>query len=144
MGALLDPSGQQEPSKTPVGQDWQPIWISCWTIFLHLWQSVFEYFFLMPPGNTQKQNIAPRGRQNGAQNASQNARFGDLPDVSWICYLLMGLPRDGPGRQSKSDLDSEPCPKPIYFDFCRTLGSIRDPNLGHFWIISWVRFWSGC
>ena len=101
----------------------------------------------MPPGNPKKPNIAPKGKQNGAQHASQNACFGDLPDVSWIYYLLylehIGLPRVGPKKPPNSKQVSEVLWKPIFNGLGWIWASTWGPIWHHFGSFSGVRFLSG-
>ena len=76
----------------------------------------------------------------------QMALLGDLPNTSWICYLLhlghMGLPRDAPKCDPKSKQDSEALPEPIFVNFKRIWGSIWEPIWHHFGSFLGVRFWS--
>ena len=87
----------------------------------------------MLSGSFEKQNMAPKGYQHGAQNGSQNYRFGDLPNVSWICYLLylehISLPRVGPKRPPNSEQASELLPNLILID------------LGRIWASTWRTIW---
>ena len=87
----------------------------------------------MPSGSPKKQNMAPKGSQHGAQNGSQNARFGDLPNVSWIRYLLylehIGFPRVGPKRPPNSEQALEFLLKLIFAD------------LGRIWTSTWGSIW---
>ena len=90
--------------------------------------------FLVPSGNAKNQEMNPKGNQNGAQKEGNTGLLSDQSDMSWICYLLylshMGLPRGGPGRQSKSDPDSEPCPEQLFDDLGRIWGSIWNTFFG--------------
>ena len=71
--------------------------------------------------------------------------LSDMPEVSWICYLLylrhMGLSRGAPGRHPESSWNPEPCPDPIFMIFGWILGSIWELSWHNFRLFFGVRFW---
>ena len=78
------------------------------------------------------------------KRVSKISLLGDLPEVSWICYLLygshMGLSRGAPGRHQKSSPIPEPLPNPIFLHFKRIWGSIWEPIWHNFGSFLGVRF----
>ena len=138
---IVDPFG---PMWGASGPKWstRPPKVSVWTIgpepfgshvgiFFVFFAVLFSSHFLETLRNPKLPKISAKGFQNGSQNSSQITLLGDLPEVSWICYLLygshMGLSRDAPGRHPKSSPIPEPLPNPIFLHFKRIWGSIWEP-----------------
>ena len=92
---------------------------------------LFFSIFLDTFWNLKMRKRSPKGLQNGGLNGSKIALLGDLPEVSWIWYLLygshMGLSRGAPGRHPKSGPNPEPLPNPLFPHFGRIWGSIGEP-----------------
>ena len=122
-----------------------------WQHFSHFWPSSCEYVFWIPSGVYKTQVTDPKKRRNGIKNGSQNARFGGLPNVSWIYYLLyldhISVPRMGRKRPPKSKHASEVLRQCIFNDLGRICGSIWEPIWHHFgslWGVRFLsRFWNG-
>ena len=91
----------------------------------------------MPSGNPQNRKMSSKWSQKGAQKEAKIELLYELRNLVWIwqALYLMGLPRDGPGRQSKSEPDSQPCPEPLFNDFGRILGSIWEAIFEQFRLI---------
>ena len=144
LGTLLDPSGQQRHGNSRLGLNVATCSGAFWQHFSHFWPSSCEYVFWMPSGVYKTQVTVPKKSRNGVKNGSQNARFGGLPNVSWIYYLLyldhISVPRMGRKRPPKSKHASELLRKLIFNDLGRICVSIWEPIWHHFGSLWGVRF----
>ena len=136
MWGASGPKWSTRPPKDPKRvKSGNPLGSNFGTIFGIL-AVLFSSHFLDTFRKLKIRKMSPKGLQNGCQNGSKITLLGDLPEVSWICYLLygshMGLSRDAPGRHPKSSPIPEHLPNPIFLHFERIWNSIWEPFWHHF------------
>ena len=146
MGHLWTQVVNKTPQRPHFPKNFEPFGEPFWHNFRYFGRLIFESFlrYLLEAQNSQ--NYTKRIPKL-TPTLFQNTLLGDLPEVSWIWYLLygshMGLSRDAPGRHPKSSPIPEPLPNTIVLDFERIWASFWEPFWHNFRSFFRVRFLIG-